>query len=282
MKILLTGASGFIGTNLTHVLTGLGHTVVPVSRRNGMNVSAMTSVKDWLPHLDGVDAVINAIGIIGESGQQRFDTLHREAPIALFQACAASGVRRVIQISALGADDGARSRYHLTKLAADNALRSLDLDWFVLRPSLVYGRGGTSTEMFMQMARLPVFLLVGNGVQLIQPVHVCDLVDIVVHCLGTSAVRQTLDVVGPETINFRTWMQRMRAAQGKGAAKTIGIPDAVIRMACTVLGGISPMMSMENIEMLNRSCVSDPAPLVTLLGKPLRQNSPTLFFSDTF
>ena len=65
-------------------------------------------VEVWLPRLAGVDAVVNAAGLLRESGAQRFDTVHVAAPTALFDACARCGVRRVVQVSALGADAGAR------------------------------------------------------------------------------------------------------------------------------------------------------------------------------
>lgn len=109
MKILLTGGSGFIGRNLGAALAAKGHIVLTASRGNGFNFAHMLTENEWLPHLQGVDAVINSVGIIGECRDQRFDTLHTHAPVALFRACRLAGVRRLVQISALGADETAFS-----------------------------------------------------------------------------------------------------------------------------------------------------------------------------
>ena len=97
------GASGFVGATWRWRWTAQGHVVRSVSRRHGIDMSRMLSPADWLPHLDAIDAVVNAVGIIGETRHQRFDLLHTRAPVALFGACRQAGVRRVVQISALGA-----------------------------------------------------------------------------------------------------------------------------------------------------------------------------------
>ncbi|MEJ2693134.1 MAG: NAD(P)H-binding protein, partial [Candidatus Thiodiazotropha sp.] len=118
MHLLITGANGFIGTHLTQALLRQGHRVTaavrnpgefrrrhPTARALAVDYNQALQPDRWLPLLEGVDAVINTVGIIRESGKQRFSTLHEKAPIALFRACEAAGVQRVIQISALGADE---------------------------------------------------------------------------------------------------------------------------------------------------------------------------------
>ncbi|MCP4238797.1 MAG: NAD(P)H-binding protein, partial [Aestuariibacter sp.] len=198
MNILLTGGTGFVGRNLTSALNAADHRLIQVSRGHGIDFGHMLTTADWLPYLENVDAVINCVGIIGESGSQQFAPLHSHAPIALFQACKQVGIRRVIQISALGADETAFSAYHLSKRAADEYLRHLDLDWFVLRPSLIYGRAGKSAELFMRLAALPLIPVIGNGQQVLQPVHITDVVATVLKCLISTRTKQTLDIVGTE------------------------------------------------------------------------------------
>ena len=284
MHILLTGATGFIGSNLRHTLEAMGHQVTAVSRANGLSFQTMLRPQDWLPHLKGVDAVVNAVGIIGQVGRQRFEPLHTQAPIALFEACALAGVRRVVQISALGADDTAFSNYHLSKRTADDALRRLDLDWFVLRPSLVYGKGGDSTRMFLRMAALPCLSVVGDGLQAVQPVHIRDVVDTVLKCLQTTDsqhLRQTLDVVGPQALSFVDYLQAMRVAQGLASTRCIvRTPLWLALLGTWPARYVSAVMQPENLRMLVAGSTADAGPLTQFLGRSPLPIASHLFFED--
>lgn len=280
MKVLLTGASGFLGSNISCALTSAGHQVIPISRRHGIDFCSMQNPADWLPHLEDVDAVVNSVGIIGEQGTQHFDVLHTKAPVSLFNACTQAGVRRVIQISALGADKSAFSAYHLSKLVADDCLRDLDLEWFVLRPSLIYGKGGKSSELFMRLAALPIIPVLGDGLYTVQPVHITDVVATVLQCLTSEATKQTLDIVGSETITFAEWLQRMRQAQGFSRTKQLHIPFAIARCAARLGKYFSPMLQPQNLSMLQQGYSSDVTPLVRFLERlPLPIES-HLFFTD--
>lgn len=280
MNILLTGANGFIGRNIAAALAAAGHQVTPVSRRHGINFSDMTTPAQWLPHLKHIDAVINCVGIIGETSSQRFKPLHTLAPSALFRACEQAGVRRVLQISALGADETAFSAYHLSKRAADDVLRSLELDWFVLRPSLIYGKDGKSAKLFMHLARLPMLPVIGDGLQEIQPVHISDVVATVMHSLTSRETRKTLDILGTETVTFAEWMQWMRRAQGLPPAPVLRIPFRLAMGIVRVARHFNPMLQPENLRMLQTGYRADVQPLVHFLGREPLAVQPGLFFSD--
>jgi uncharacterized protein YbjT (DUF2867 family) len=131
MKVLVTGAAGFIGHTLCGTLQARGHEVLGASRRARSSDGrmhwiaidvAIAQASDWLVHLRSVDAVVNTVGIFRETAGQRFDAIHIAGPRSLFRACADAGVRRVVQVSALGADDSADTDYHRTKKAGDDAL----------------------------------------------------------------------------------------------------------------------------------------------------------------
>ncbi|MBI4807831.1 MAG: NAD(P)H-binding protein [Nitrosomonadales bacterium] len=280
MNILLTGANGFIGRNIAAALAAAGHQINPVSRHDGIDFACMTSPAHWLPHLKHIDAVINCVGIIGETGTQRFEPLHTLAPSALFRACREAGVRRVLQISALGADETAFSAYHLSKRAADDVLRSLDLDWFVLRPSLIYGKGGKSAELFMRLARLPMVPVIGDGLQNLQPVHINDVVATVMHSLTSRETRKTLDILGTETVTFAEWMQWMRRAQGLPPAPVFRIPFRLAMAIAKLARHFNPMLQPENLRMLQTGYRADVQPLVRFLGREPLAVQTGLFFSD--
>lgn len=269
MKIVLTGANGFIGGHIRTALEQQGHEVVACSRQSGCDFNQMVQAEDWLPHLEGVEAVINAVGIIVETKGQSFDIIHRQAPSALFQACEQAGVQRVVQISALGADEQAFTAYQLSKKAADDTLRQSRLEWFILQPSLVYGEGGASMAMFKQLASLPVIPLVGNGEYQVQPVHISDVVATVLRCLeGSAAPRQTISVVGAAPLSFADWLQTIRQTTGRNKAMLFKTPFALMLKVVALGKYVMPMMSPENLRMLQAGNTDDVAPLTAFLGRP--------------
>jgi nucleoside-diphosphate-sugar epimerase len=272
MHILITGANGFIGNHLLLDLLQMGHEVTgcvrnpqaasirwPEARFIHADFSRDLAIADWLPRLHGVDLLINAVGIIREHGTQRFDRLHRDAPIALFRACAVAGVRRVIQISALGADETAFSQYHLSKKAADDLLAKLDLDWTILMPSIVYGPGAKSMAFFAAMACLPATPLVDLGEQPVQPVHISDLIRVIRHTIfAGTAFRQRVEIVGPYPISMRALFEKLRHWLGFGAPRFFSISyDTTCRIAhlAGFLGG-TPVNS-EAVAMLRRGNTAD-------------------------
>ncbi|HPY41560.1 MAG TPA: NAD(P)H-binding protein [Thiolinea sp.] len=267
MKVLVTGASGFIGGAIQLALQKAGHEVVPIARRYGINFNEMLQPEQWLPHLAGVDVVINAVGIIAETRGQSFENLHTRAPLALFKASEQQGIKRVIQISALGVDEQAFAAYQLSKKSADDGLKASSLDWFILRPSLVYGAGGSSDAMFRRLAALPIISLPGGGQQCIQPVSVQDVVATVMHCLTAEPTQQVIDVVGPQAYTLETWLQALRAQQGKKPAMTISIPWSLIMLTAQLGHKLIPVLHPDNMRMLEKGNTADVQGLAKFLGR---------------
>lgn len=253
MRVLVLGAGGFIGAHTAAALRAAGHEVLP----GKLDFAHALSPGDWRASLQGVDAVVNAVGIIREHGNRTFDTLHFSAPRALFDACGMAGVRRVVQISALGADEGARSRFHRTKRAADDYLASLDLDWAVVQPSVVYGEGGASARLLALLAALPVTPLPGDGRQRVQPIHIDDLTEAIVKLLGVQT-KIKLHAVGPREIMLRDWLRILRAQMGLEEPRFIGVPPALVPV------------ERETLQMLERGNTASPAAIVQLLRRAPR------------
>ena len=226
----------------------------------------------WEPHLAGVHAVINTVGLFREKGRQTFDVIHDRAPRALFAAALQAGVPRVIQISALGADEHAHSRYHVSKRRADDYLRRLPLEWTIVQPSLIYGPGGTSARFFTALASWPVIPLPAGGEALVQPVHIDDVIEALVRLLeNTDSARRThrttLPFVGPHALTLREYLSSLRAQMGLGRARFSRVPLAFAR-AGAHMSNLLPgsLLSTESLEMLMRGNVGDPEPMRELLG----------------
>ena len=225
-------------------------------------------VETWSARVRRVDFVVNAVGAF-EGGA--LEAVHTRAPVALFDACAKAGVR-VVQISALGADEHARSAFHRTKRAADDHLRATHCNATILQPSLVYGRGGASARMFDALATLPCVPLPGGGGQRIQPVHIEDVADAVVATIerpGTTT--RTIPVVGPSALTLREYLQALRTALGAGRGCFVAVPRALTSAALRFAAALGvPWASRDALAMLERGNVADPAPLAELLGRPPR------------
>lgn len=293
MRILITGSSGFIGRHLVHALLCDGHTLVCAVRRvpkeapppgvadlQYVQADFMRDLQpqDWVPRLQDIDAVINAVGIIREHGGQTFDALHDRAPRALFAACAIVGVRRIVQISALGADDKAESAYHLSKKAADDFLVAQRLPAGILQPSLVYGPGGASAALFDTLATLPVLARFGDGRQMVQPVHIDDVVDAVRAALnlacdaaGDDVRAHRIAVVGPTAMTLNDFLRVLRTSMRLRPALVVPVPLAVARLAARV-AGISRRSTLDSdtFRMLERGNTADPSAMAGLIGRQPR------------
>ena len=146
MRVLVIGATGLVGAHVLQVLRAAGVDADGASRRRPTGAAAhhwieldfgsMTAVQQWLPLLQGFDAVVNAVGIIRETREGDFDRLHRAAPVALFAACEQLGLR-VVQVSALGSHPQAATGYWRSKGAAEVDLLGRRMDATIIRPSLV-------------------------------------------------------------------------------------------------------------------------------------------------
>jgi uncharacterized protein YbjT (DUF2867 family) len=257
MKVLLTGATGFLGRHIQVALKQAGHSVVPVARCLGHDFVRLQRAPDWAPLLRGVDAVVNAVGIIGETSGQRFEVLHSRAPQALFAAAEAAGVERVVQISAQGADATAFSSYHLSKRVADDAARALQQPGWVLRPGLVFGPGGGSQALFLRLARLPVIPVVGSGQQAVQPVFVGDVAATVLACLRHDGSGRTLDLVRPEPVMLSDWLRTLRQLQGLPPARLVHLPWALAYLGAAVAGPFLPLARWDNLRMLRQGHWAD-------------------------
>lgn len=278
MNVLLTGASGFIGSHLAGALRAAEHVVIEARRDLHAGAAYVQadftrdlSARDWIPKLAGIDAVVNVVGILREHGEQTFERIHKRAPQALFTACVAAGVRRVVQISALGADRG-MSRYFLSKRAADDYLATLPLDWTIVRPALVYGAGGASTRLFTMLAGMPWIPLPGHGNQSIQPIYIDDLTAALVRLLSDQAFHQTrVELVGPQALTLRELLGELRLAMHLGAPRFVPVPlpvmHAIARIAALSSGSA---LGPETLTMLEAGSTADSAVTSQLIGRPPR------------
>lgn len=282
MRILLTGATGFIGSRLLAALQHRGHEVWCAGRRppphsiGWMAIDFRRALQpaQWRPLLEGVDVVINAVGIFRESGDQRFTELHDQAPRALFSACVEAGVQRVVQLSALGVEQGATA-YQRSKHAADAFLRALPIDGVVVQPSLVFGADGDSAARLLTLAAMPLLMLPDGGHQKVQPVHVHDVVEAICRLveapLTTPVGGRSVPLVGPEPITLHDYLQQLRFAVGLPPTAALPVPAALVDVAARLGARRGGLLDPDAMTMLRQGSVASPTAITLLLGEAPRE-----------
>ncbi|KVM60603.1 NAD-dependent dehydratase [Burkholderia ubonensis] len=280
MNILVCGANGFIGRALCARLEAGGHRVVrgvhAGRRAAGPGEIAIDYARDvrpehWRARLDGIDAVVNAVGMLTGRRGVTLDAVHRAAPCALFDACCGAGVRRIVQISALGVERG-DTAYFASKLAADAYLQTLPIDFRIVRPALVYGATGASARYFRMLASLPVHVLPAGGRQLLRPVHVDDLAELVARLIERPAAGDRIvDVVGADEVEYREMLAIYRRAMGFPPAMRVSVPGALCGAAATLSGRMpGAMLTRDTWAMLRAGNTGELAASSAALGRPPR------------
>ncbi|KVU65825.1 NAD-dependent dehydratase [Burkholderia ubonensis] len=280
MNILVCGANGFIGRALCARLEAGGHRVVRGVHAGrgaaGPGEIAIDYARDvrpehWRARLDGIDAVVNAVGMLTGRRGVTLDAVHRAAPCALFDACCGAGVRRIVQISALGVERG-DTAYFASKLAADAYLQTLPIDFRIVRPALVYGATGASARYFRMLASLPVHVLPAGGRQLLRPVHVDDLAELVARLIERPAAGERIvDVVGADEVEYREMLAIYRRAMGFPPAMRVSVPGALFAAAATLSGRMpGAMLTRDTWAMLRAGNTGELAASSAALGRPPR------------
>lgn len=224
--VTVFGGSGFVGRHVVRALVKRGYRVRVAVRRPDLAgflqplglVGQIHAVQANLRYpasvaaaVRGADAVINLVGIMNESGRQSFGAVQANGARAVAQACAAAGIGRFVQMSALGADAGSRSVYARTKGEAEAAVRQLLPEAVILRPSVMFGPDDDFFNRFASMARMmPVLPLIGDGETKFQPVFVGDVAEAVARAIdGTVEAGRTYELGGPEVLSLRAIVERI-------------------------------------------------------------------------
>lgn len=245
MRVLVTGAYGFIGSHIVAALIAAGHEVVcavrhakvdtrfPGLQALSCDMARDTAMADWLPRLADIDAVVNSAGILRERGADTFETVHVRTPQALYLACVETGVPRIVQVSALGTTrDG---EFMASKHRGDDVLAALPLSATILRPSVVYSARGShgGTSLLRAMAALPWLILVPRVAlrPCIQPIAAEDVGLAVTAALARP--RQGIDIVelvGPQRFDLGSYLQIWRRWLGLPSARVLALPMAPVRI----------------------------------------------------
>lgn len=228
------GGSGFVGRHAVRALAKSGWRVRAAVRRPDLaghlqplgTVGQIMAVQANLRFPEsvaraaaGADCVINTVGILAGTGAQTFDALHVEGSRAVAKAAREAGAKRLIHISAIGADLKSNADYARTKGEGERAVLEEFPDAIILRPSIVFGPEDQFFNRFAALAQMSPFLpLIGGGKTKFQPVFVGDLAACIAAAAnGKGEPGKVYEIGGPQVFSFRdllektqTWTDRKR------------------------------------------------------------------------
>ncbi|HAL39555.1 MAG TPA: NAD-dependent dehydratase, partial [Polaromonas sp.] len=267
------GGTGFVGRHVCEKLSQLPCRVTVATRRlsNAQHLQMLpmvdvveVNVRDsasLLPLLAGHDAVVNLIAILHGS-EAAFETAHVQLPLALTRACEASGLRRIVHISALGASLDSASMYQRSKARGEAVLLGSGLDVTVLRPSVIFGAEDKFLNTFARLQQVfPVIPLAGSQARF-QPVWVEDVASAVVYCLQDSdTIGQIFEACGPEVFTLKQLVElagRYAGVKGGKGRPVIALPDALARLQARLmeLAPGEPVLSRDNLDAMKTDNVA--------------------------
>lgn len=237
-RVLILGATGLIGARIAAALAAGGHRVIGLARdvasaaRRMPEVEwrradlARTTVSEWMEHLSGIEAVVNCAGALQDGPADDLAGVHERGPRALFDACRKSGVRRVVQFSAMGVDRATPTAFSRTKLAGEAELTRDDaLDWVILRPSVVLGLPVYGASALIRgLAASPVLPVMPDTAP-IQPVALADVTATAAFFVGSAApARVAVELAGPDRMSFVELVRLHRRWLGHRPAVELALP----------------------------------------------------------
>ena len=230
-RVVVFGGSGFIGRYVVKRLAAAGHPVRVACRdverakflkpmgAVGQVSTVLTNVRypeTVAAACEGMDWVVNLVGVLFESGAQTFDAVQAEGADCIAKAAAAAGASKLVHLSAIGADADGDSLYAQSKAHGEAAVRQAFSSATVIRPSVVFGPEDDFFNRFAELSRLsPALPLIDGGHTRMQPVYVGDVADAVCKALeDAGCAGQTYELGGPRVMTMKEIMAYTLAESG--------------------------------------------------------------------
>jgi len=290
MKVLVLGGTGFVGRHAAAALRARGHQVLIGTRHpkralaklppalrdcelREIHLESLTTRYVWQPLLAGVDAALNAAGILRERGGETFERVHQMAPGALALACERLGVR-LVHVSALGLRRESRDRYVRSRLQGERVIAETRADYSLVRPSLLDGEGGFGSDWLRRAACWPLHLTPADARGRFAALQVRDLGEALAalsEIRGCDDLRE-VELGGIARRTMAEHLDALRGARGDDPgghpALRVPVPAPLARLAaaCCDLLHFSPLSS-GTLELLRRDNLPARNLLPALLGR---------------
>ena len=282
--IAVIGGAGFVGRAVIEKLARKGARILVLTRNAERakilkplgDVGQITAVAgnvlndaDLERVLAPADMVVNLVGVLVSKGKQSFPALHAELPQRIAEIGQKHGVKKIVHVSALGADLASVSQSARSKAEGERGLLRVMPQASILRPSVIFGPGDGFFCRFGQMAMIaPALPLIGGGHNLMQPVYIGDVAEAVIRCLDDRTTDgQIYELGGPKQYSFKELMQLTREAIGRPVA-LVRIPSALMSVPAALFSVLpNPPITKDQIRQLGiDNVVSGDLPGLEALG----------------
>lgn len=271
--ILVTGGTGFVGSHLMKGLVSekiqtrcLARKTSDIEKLKELGIEVVEVVygdvldKESLKKaVEDVETVIHLVGIIVEKKGATFEIIHTQGTKNLVEVSKAAGVQRFIYISALGARENARSRYHKTKWEAEKAVINSGMEYVIFRPSIMVGEGGEFITMLSKIVRWAPIIPIIDGESKVQPIYVENTVDCIIKSLtDPKTTNRIFEIAGPDQITYKElFLTLMEVLEIDNP--TFQIPITFMWPAACIFEGVmeKPPITTQQLIMLQEDNICD-------------------------
>ena len=272
-EILLFGATGQIGRNLIRKLSQNNYKITAVTRnthRAGYIIKTqanpgyleLVELKNFDPKkiedlIKNCTVCINLIGILFEKKRGDFKIIHTDLPNLLSKLAKKHKIQKFIHLSSLGIENALDSDYANSKLEGEKKIKSNFEKFVILKPSIVYSVDDKFTTRFMTLlSRLPIMPLYYNGNTKFSPIHVSDLVDIILNTIENKNNNLVLECVGPEILTFKEIIEKLLISIQKKRF-LVPVPIQIASLTAKLLQLLpNPLLTEDQLKLLKYDNVS--------------------------
>ena len=268
--ILVTGGTGFVGSHLMKRLASeriqtrcLARKTSAIEKLKELGIEVaygdVLDKESLKKAVEDVETVIHLVGIIVEKKGATFEIIHTQGTKNLVDVSKAAGVQRFIYISALGARENARSRYHKTKWEAERAVINNGMEYVIFRPSIMIGEGGEFITMLSKIVRWAPIIPIIDGESRVQPIYVENTVDCIIKSLtDPKTTNRIFEIAGPDQITYKQLFLTLMEVLDVDNP-TFQIPTTFMWPAARILEGImeKPPITTQQLIMLQEDNICD-------------------------
>jgi uncharacterized protein YbjT (DUF2867 family) len=247
MRIFLAGGTGFVGSHVRQALLAKGHSIRLLVHNRSVGSEPgveevegdVTLLSSFIDGVTGCDATVNLIGIIREVPRRdiTFERIHVKATHNMISAALSAGVRRHLQMSALGTRADSPSGYFQSKFKGEQEVRDSGLDYTIFRPSIIFGpKDDFINKLAGYLKSFPATPVVGDGEYQIQPISADDVARCFAEALEKpETIGKTYELCGPDRMSYNALLDTIGRVIGKNKVRKVKNPLLLMRLIVPVL-----------------------------------------------